>query len=142
MKRGSVIINSSSVAAYMVRLPLHALQCPLTLVSCSQGNPALVDYSSTKGAIAIFTKSLALQLADKSIRVCAVAPGIIWTPLQPATGGQAPESVKQIGVDEAPVRRPGQPSEVAAAYIWAASAEGGYCTGAVFHVNGGLDVSS
>ncbi|OAG42839.1 hypothetical protein AYO21_02790 [Fonsecaea monophora] len=96
MKRGSSIVNSSSVAAYM-------------------GNPQLVDYSSTKGAITTFTRSLAQQLAPKGIRVNAVAPGIIWTPLQPATKGNPPEAMSALGVEEAPLQRPGMPVEMATA---------------------------
>lgn len=121
MKRGDSIVNSCSVAAYM-------------------GNPELVDYSSTKGAIATFTRSLAQQQAPKGIRVNAVAPGIIWTPLQPATLGNPPSAMKNIGVDEAPVRRPGMPVEVAVAYVFLASPLGSYFTGEVLHGNGGLEV--
>lgn len=78
MHRGSAIVNSCSVAGYM-------------------GNPELVDYSATKGAIATFTKALAQQQAPKGIRVNAVAPGIIWTPLQPATRGNDPEKIEGLG---------------------------------------------
>ncbi|KIW90940.1 uncharacterized protein Z519_08723 [Cladophialophora bantiana CBS 173.52] len=92
MKRGSSIVNSSSVAAYM-------------------GNPQLLDYSPTKGAITTFTRSLAQQLAPKGIRVTAVAPGIIWTPLQPATKGNPPEAMSALGVEEAPLQRPRMPVE-------------------------------
>ncbi|POW05878.1 hypothetical protein PSTT_09421 [Puccinia striiformis] len=84
MSRGGSIINSTSIAAY-------------------QGSPTLVDYASTKGAIVSFSKSLALQLAPRGIRVNAVAPGIIYTALQAATGGQEPETVEKIGVDSAPL---------------------------------------
>ncbi|KAI9616389.1 hypothetical protein H4Q26_010780 [Puccinia striiformis f. sp. tritici PST-130] len=120
--RGS-IINSTSIAAY-------------------QGSPTLVDYASTKGAIVSFSKSLALQLAPRGIRVNAVAPGIIYTALQAATGGQEPETVEKIGVDSAPLGRPGQPSEVAPAYVFLASNESSYTTGAVIHVTGGVEVYS
>lgn len=123
MRRGGSIINSTSVAAY-------------------NGNPTLVDYSATKAAIATFTKSLGLQLAPRGIRVNAVAPGIIYTALQAATGGQDPETVKAIGVDDAPLGRPGQPSELGPMYVFLASAESSYCTAAVFHVTGGVEVAS
>ncbi|KNF06283.1 hypothetical protein PSTG_00789 [Puccinia striiformis f. sp. tritici PST-78] len=123
MSRGGSIINSTSIAAY-------------------QGSPTLVDYASTKGAIVSFSKSLALQLAPRGIRVNAVAPGIIYTALQAATGGQEPETVEKIGVDSAPLGRPGQPSEVAPAYVFLASNESSYTTGAVIHVTGGVEVYS
>lgn len=121
MKRGSSIINSSSVAAYM-------------------GNPQLVDYSSTKGAIATFTRSLAQQQASKGIRVNAVAPGIIWTPLQPATKGNPKEAMDSLGVSEAPLQRPGMPIEVATAYVFLASPYGSYFTGEVIHGTGGIEM--
>ncbi|KAH0375909.1 NAD(P)-binding protein, partial [Aureobasidium melanogenum] len=121
MKRGSSIINSCSVAGYM-------------------GNPSMVDYSSTKGAIASFTRSLAQQQAPKGIRVNAVAPGIIWTPLQAATKGNPPEALRRIGVAEAPIRRPGMPVEVATAYVFLASPYGSYFTGEALHGTGGLEV--
>ena len=121
MKRGSAIINSSSVAAYM-------------------GNPQLVDYSSTKAAIATFTRSLAQQQAPKGIRVNAVAPGIIWTPLQPATKGNAAGNMDSLGVEAAPLQRPGMPVEVAVAYVFLASPLGSYFTGEVIHGTGGLEM--
>ncbi|KAJ9642023.1 hypothetical protein H2201_005948 [Coniosporium apollinis] len=121
MKRGSCIVNSSSVAGYM-------------------GNPTLVDYSSTKGAIATFTRSLAQQQAPKGIRVNAVAPGIIWTPLQPATKGNPPEAMEALGVGEAPLNRPGMPIEVATAYVFLASPLGSYFTGEVIHGSGGIEM--
>ncbi|KIW33449.1 uncharacterized protein PV07_00301 [Cladophialophora immunda] len=121
MKRGSSIVNSSSVAAYM-------------------GNPQLLDYSSTKGAITTFTRSLAQQLAPKGIRVNAVAPGIIWTPLQPATKGNPPEAMSALGVEEAPLQRPGMPVEMATAYIFLASPLGSYFTGETIHGTGGLEM--
>ncbi|KAK4950129.1 hypothetical protein LTR17_004825 [Elasticomyces elasticus] len=120
MKRGDCIVNSSSVAAYM-------------------GNPQLVDYSSTKGAIATFTRSLAQQQAPKGIRVNAVAPGIIWTPLQPATKGNPADAMDGLGVGMAPLPRPGMPVEVATAYVFLASPLGSYTTGEVIHVNGGIE---
>ncbi|EXJ63394.1 oxidoreductase [Cladophialophora psammophila CBS 110553] len=121
MKRGSSIVNSSSVAAYM-------------------GNPQLLDYSSTKGAITTFTRSLAQQLAPRGIRVNAVAPGIIWTPLQPATKGNPPEAMSALGVKEAPLQRPGMPVEMATAYVFLASPLGSYFTGETVHGTGGLEM--
>ena len=121
MKRGSAIINSCSIAGYM-------------------GNPQLVDYSSTKGAIATFTRSLAQQQAPKGIRVNAVAPGIIWTPLQPATKGNAAENMDSLGVEAAPLQRPGMPIEVAVAYVVLASPLGSYFTGEVMHGTGGMEM--
>jgi NAD(P)-dependent dehydrogenase (short-subunit alcohol dehydrogenase family) len=121
MKRGGAIVNSSSIAAYM-------------------GNPQLVDYSSTKGAIATFTRSLAQQQAPKGIRVNAVAPGIIWTPLQPATKGNPAENMNNLGVEAAPLQRPGMPIEVATAYVFLASPLGSYFTGEVIHGTGGLEM--
>lgn len=106
----------------------------------TKGSPTLVDYASTKGAIVAFTKSLGLQLAPRGIRVNAVAPGIIYTALQAATGGQKPETVDSIGVESAPLGRPGQPSEVGPAYVFLASHESSYTTGAVIHVTGGVEV--
>lgn len=105
-----------------------------------QGNPKLVDYSSTKGAITTFTRSLAQQQGPNGIRVNAVAPGIIWTPLQPATKGNAPEDVKAIGVGMEPLQRPGMPIEVATAYVFLASPYGTYFTGEVLHGNGGIEM--
>ncbi|MCJ1402616.1 hypothetical protein MMC11_005836 [Xylographa trunciseda] len=121
MKRGSSIVNSCSVAGYM-------------------GNPQLVDYSSTKGAIATFTRSLAQQQAPKGIRVNAVAPGIIWTPLQPATKGNPEEVMEGLGTEAAPLQRPGMPVEVAGAYVFLASPLGSYFTGEVIHGTGGIEM--
>jgi NAD(P)-dependent dehydrogenase (short-subunit alcohol dehydrogenase family) len=112
---GSAIVNTTSVTAY-------------------QGNPALLDYSSTKGAIVAFTRSLSQQLVSKGIRVNAVAPGPIWTPLIPATMPE--EKVAQFGKD-VPMGRPGQPEEVAPCYLFLASDDASYMAGQVLHPNGG-----
>ncbi len=115
MGKGSVIINTTSVTAY-------------------RGSPQLLDYSSTKGAIVSFTRSLSLNLASRKIRVNAVAPGPIWTPLIPATFD--PEKVKQFGADT-PMGRPGQPEEIAPSYVFLASDDSSYMSGQVLHPNGG-----
>jgi NAD(P)-dependent dehydrogenase (short-subunit alcohol dehydrogenase family) len=115
MKQGSVIINTTSVTAY-------------------KGSPQLLDYSSTKGAIVAFTRSLSMALVEKGIRVNAVAPGPIWTPLIPSTFPE--EHVKKFGAD-VPMKRPGQPEEVAPSYVFLASDDSSYMSGQVLHVNGG-----
>jgi NAD(P)-dependent dehydrogenase (short-subunit alcohol dehydrogenase family) len=115
LKEGAAIINTTSVTAY-------------------RGSPTLLDYSSTKGAIVAFTRSLSGALAEKKIRVNAVAPGPIWTPLIPSTF--PPEKVKSFGGD-VPLKRPGQPDEVSPAFVYLASADAAYVTGQVIHVNGG-----
>ncbi len=112
---GGVILNTTSVTAYA-------------------GNKQLLDYSATKGAIVSFTRSLALALADKGIRVNGVAPGPIWTPLIPSTFPE--DKVKSFGA-ETPLGRAGQPAEVAPAYVFLASADGSYMTGQILHPNGG-----
>ena len=115
MRSGGVIINTSSVTAY-------------------RGSSHLVDYASTKAAIVGFTRSLALALADKGIRVNGVAPGPIWTPLIPATFEA--EEVATFGSD-VPMGRAGQPEEVAPAYVFLASSDASYMTGQMLHPNGG-----
>ena len=115
MGKGSAIINSTSVTAY-------------------RGNPSLIDYSSTKGAIVAFTRSLALSLVDRGIRVNGVAPGPIWTPLIPATFPE--EKVETFGADS-PMGRSGEPDEVAPCYVFLASDDSSYMTGQVLHPNGG-----
>ncbi|MDB5478562.1 MAG: 3-oxoacyl-(acyl-carrier-protein) reductase [Alphaproteobacteria bacterium] len=118
-KEGDCIINTASVTAY-------------------KGNEQLIDYSSTKGAIVSFTRALSQQLAEKKIRVNAVAPGPIWTPLIPATFPA--EKVAKFGRDT-PLGRPGQPDEVATCYIFLASDDSSYITGQVLHPNGGTIVN-
>lgn len=120
MKQGSSIINTSSVTAY-------------------RGSPHLLDYSSTKGAIVSFTRSLSGQLAGQGIRVNAVVPGPIWTPLIPSTFPK--DQVESFGQD-VPLGRAGQPSEVAPAYVFLASNDASYITGQVIHVNGGEVVNA
>lgn len=115
LKGGSAIINTTSVTAY-------------------RGNPTLLDYSSTKGAIVSFTRSLSKALADKGIRVNAVAPGPIWTPLIPASF--SPEHVSEFG-GNVPLQRAGQPDEVAPCFVFLASRDAFYMTGQVLHPNGG-----
>ncbi|MDF2661956.1 MAG: short-chain dehydrogenase [Paenibacillus sp.] len=115
LKPGSSIISTASVTAYA-------------------GAPLLIDYSSTKGAIVSFTRSLSLQLVECGIRVNAVAPGPIWTPLQPSSF--TAEYIKTLGVNT-PMRRAGQPFELAPTYVYLASDDSGYVTGQVLHVNGG-----
>lgn len=116
--KGDCIINTTSVTAY-------------------RGSEHLLDYSSTKGAIVTFTKSLSTMLAKKGIRVNAVAPGPIWTPLIVSSF----KNVKDFGKDT-PMGRAGQPSEVAPAYVFLASQDSSYITGQVIHVNGGEIVGS
>ncbi len=115
MKKNSVIINTASVVAY-------------------RGSGHLIDYSSTKGAIVSFTRALAKNLAEKGIRVNAVAPGPIWTPLVIETFTK--EHLNTFG-QQTPMKRAGKPSEVAPAYVFLASRDGSYITGQVIHVNGG-----
>ena len=115
LKKGSAIVNTTSVTAY-------------------KGSPDLLDYSATKGAIVAFTRSLSGQLVDKGIRVNGVAPGPIWTPLIPSTFPG--EKVSTFGSD-VPMKRAGQPAEVAPAYVFLASDDASYVTGQIIHVNGG-----
>jgi len=115
MKEGDCVINTASVTAY-------------------RGNVSLLDYSSTKGAIVSFTRSLSQNVASQGIRINAVAPGPIWTPLIPATF--PPDKVSKFG-QQVPLGRAGQPSEVAPAFVFLASKDGSYITGQVVHPNGG-----
>lgn len=121
LKEGSAIINCTSVTMY-------------------KGSPELLDYSSTKGAITAFTRSLSKNLVEKGIRVNGVAPGPIWTPLNPS-GGQKPEDIPEFGKDT-PMGRPGQPNEVAPSFLFLACADSSYMIGQVLHPNGGDFTSS
>lgn len=115
LKKGACIINTTSITAY-------------------RGSPELLDYSSTKGAIVSFTRSLSQNLAEQGIRVNAVAPGPIWTPLIPSTFDK-----KRVGEhgQNAPLGRPGQPAEVAPSFVFLASDDSSYISGQVLHPNGG-----
>ena len=115
LKENSSIVNTTSVTAY-------------------RGSPTLIDYAATKGAIVAFTRSLAGNLAEKKIRVNAVAPGPIWTPLIVASFDK--EKVSEFGSDT-PMKRAGQPNEVAPAFLFLASDDSSYFTGQVLHPNGG-----
>jgi NAD(P)-dependent dehydrogenase (short-subunit alcohol dehydrogenase family) len=121
LKQGSAIINCTSETMYM-------------------GSPGLLDYSATKGAITAFTRSLAKNLVKKGIRVNGVAPGPIWTPLNPS-GGQPPEKIPEFGKDT-PMGRPGQPNEVAPSFLFLACEDSSYMTAQVLHPDGGDTTSS
>lgn len=120
MKRGSTIINTASITAY-------------------EGEPKLIDYSATKGAVVAFTRSLSLSLVDRGIRVNGVAPGPIWTPL--IVSSFSADYVTTFGQDM-PMKRAGQPVELAPTYVYLASNDSTYVTGQILHVNGGATVSS
>ncbi|PLT30416.1 SDR family oxidoreductase [Peribacillus deserti] len=115
MKKGASIINTASITAY-------------------EGNPTLIDYSSTKGAIVSFTRALSNSIVKDGIRVNAVAPGPIWTPLIPSTFGE--EQVEKFG-QNTPMGRAGQPEELAPAYVFLASDDSSYISGQTIHINGG-----
>ena len=119
MKKGASIINTASITAY-------------------RGHKTLLDYSATKGAIVTFTRSLSESLVKKGIRVNAVAPGPIWTPLIPASF--KPKKVAKHG-SSAPMERAGQPNEVAPCFVFLASDDSSYMTGQVLHPNGGTVVN-
>jgi NAD(P)-dependent dehydrogenase (short-subunit alcohol dehydrogenase family) len=120
LKKGAAIVNCTSITAY-------------------QGSKELLDYSATKGAITAFTRSLSENLVGDGIRVNAVAPGPIWTPLNPC-GGSTPEKMKTFGEDT-PMGRPGQPNEVAPSFLFLACEDSRYMSGQVLHPNGGTIVN-
>ncbi|GFE69296.1 short-chain dehydrogenase/reductase SDR [Chroococcus sp. FPU101] len=120
LKKGSAIINTTSVTAY-------------------KGSPELLDYSSTKGAIVAFTRSLSQSLVEKGIRVNGVAPGPIWTPLIPSTFPE--DKVANFG-KQVPMQRAGQPEEIAPSYVFLASDDSSYFAGQILHPNGGTVVNS
>lgn len=115
MKKGGSIINTTSVTAY-------------------RGSGSLIDYSSTKGAIVSFTRSLSANLIAKGIRVNGIAPGPVWTPLITSTFSQ--QKVSTFGTDT-PMKRPGQPIEISPAYVFLASEDASYISGQIIHINGG-----
>src|SRR5688572_30394805 len=121
LRKGAAIVNCTSVTMY-------------------QGSKLLLDYSSTKGAITAFTRSLSENLVGDGIRVNAVAPGPIWTPLNPF-GGQPPEKIEDFGKN-VPMGRPGQPREVAPSFLFLACEDSSYMSGQVLHPNGGTIVGS
>ena len=120
LREGSAIINCTSETMYA-------------------GSKHLLDYSATKGAITAFTRSLSLNLVENGIRVNAVAPGPIWTPLNPF-GGQDPEKIPEFG-KKTPMKRPGQPNEVAPCFLFLACEDSSYMSGQVLHPNGGTVVN-
>ncbi len=120
LKCGSAIINTTSITAYV-------------------GNDLLIDYSSTKGAIVSFTRAMAHSLVSKGIRVNGVAPGPIWTPLQPAS--YSADYIETFGSDT-PMQRAGQPVELAPTYVYLASEDSSFVTGQVLHVDGGQSMQS
>ena len=120
LHEGAAIINCTSITMY-------------------KGAPELIDYSATNGAITAFTRSLSQQLAERRIRVSAVAPRPIWPPLNPS-GGASPETLRDFGEDR-PMGRPGQPAEVAPAFLFLACEDSSYMSGQVLHPNGGTVVN-
>jgi len=121
LKEGSAIVNCTSETMY-------------------KGSPGLLDYSATKGAITAFTRSLSKNLVEKGIRVNGVAPGPVWTPLNPS-GGQPPEKIPEFG-KSTPMKRPGQPNEVAPSFLFLACEDSSYMTGQILHPDGGNTTSS
>jgi NAD(P)-dependent dehydrogenase (short-subunit alcohol dehydrogenase family) len=120
LKKGAAIVNCASIVGY-------------------KGSAELLDYSATKGAIIAFTRSLSASLVKDGVRVNGVAPGPIWTPLNPF-GGQAPEDIPDFGKNT-PMGRPGQPNEVAPAFLFLACEDASYMTGQLLHPNGGSIVN-
>jgi NAD(P)-dependent dehydrogenase (short-subunit alcohol dehydrogenase family) len=128
---------------YLVQAALPQLKHGASIINCTsvvsfKGSENLLDYSATKGAITAFTRSLSGNLVKKGIRVNGVAPGPIWTPLNPS-GGQPSEDIPEFGKDT-PMGRPGQPNEVAPSFLFLACDDASYMTGQVLHPNGGTIV--
>jgi len=128
---------------YLVQAALPHLKADASIINCTsvvsfKGSEDLLDYSATKGAITAFTRSLSANLVRKGIRVNGVAPGPIWTPLNPS-GGQPPEDMPAFGKN-VPMERPGQPNEVAPSFLFLACDDASYMTGQVLHPNGGTIV--
>ena len=123
LKKGAVIINTTSITAY-------------------EGNKDLIDYSSTKGAITTFTRSLSQSLVSKGIRVNGVAPGPIWTPLTPSSFSAEEVETFGSGTSKVPMNRAGQPFEIATSYVFLASDDSSYMSGQILHPNGGTIVGS
>ena len=129
---------------YLVQAALPHLEEGASIINCTsitmyKGSPGLLDYSATKGAITAFTRSLSQSLVKKGIRVNGVAPGPIWTPLNPS-GGQKPEDIPEFGKNT-PMGRPGQPNEVAPSFLFLACEDASYMAGQVLHPNGGTVVN-
>lgn len=129
---------------YLVQASLPHLEKGASIINCTsitmyKGSPELLDYSATKGAITAFTRSLSQSLIKKGIRVNGVAPGPIWTPLNPS-GGQKPEDIPDFGKDT-PMGRPGQPNEVAPSFLFLACDDSSYMAGQILHPNGGTVVN-
>jgi NAD(P)-dependent dehydrogenase (short-subunit alcohol dehydrogenase family) len=120
MPPGSTIITTASIQA-------------------THPSPSLLDYAPTKAAILAFTRGLARQIAERGIRINCVAPGPVWTPLQ-TSGGQPDKKIPEFG-SETPMKRPGQPVEMAPLYVLLASQESSYVTGEVYGATGGLEIS-
>ncbi len=130
---------------YLVQAAMPHLGKGAAIINCTsetmyKGSAGLLDYSATKGAITAFTRSLALNLVEQGIRVNGVAPGPIWTPLNPS-GGQPPEKIPEFG-KSTPMKRPGQPNEVAPCFLFLACEDASYMTGQVLHPDGGNTTSS
>ncbi len=129
---------------YLVQAALPYLREGAAIINCTsvtmyQRSKELLDYSSTKGAITAFTRSLSENLVGKGIRVNAVAPGPIWTPLNPC-GGASPEKLETFG-ENTPMGRPGQPNEVAPSFLFLACEDSSYMSGQVLHPNGGTIIN-
>lgn len=130
---------------FMVQAALNHMTSGGAIINCTsvtmyEGSGGLLDYSSTKGAITAFTRSLSENLVSKGIRVNGVAPGPIWTPLNPF-GGSPPDKIEHFG-ENTPMGRPGQPNEVAPSFLFLACDDASYMSGQILHPNGGVVVGS